>query len=100
MNKRTLAFALAATLAFPILASADEIRQRAIEQQERIHAGLRSGQLTPREAHELERREARLDEEIATMRARNGGRLTLAQRARIDRQQDELSAAISHKRHN
>lgn len=90
-----LTLAMLSTAAF-----AQEINQREENQQDRIQQGEQSGQLTNREANHLERREARIDDQVARERAANGGRLTAAERARVNHEQNRASRAIYNKKHN
>ena len=73
---------------------------REVRQQERVEQGLHSGQLTGREAAHLENREAKIDAETARDRAENGGTLTPAERAKIERQQNRASGAIYRQKHD
>ncbi len=75
------------------------IGQRQRNQQKRIGTGVKSGQLTAREAARLERREAALNREIRRDR-RDGGGLNARERRRIDRQQDRLSRGIYRQKHD
>jgi hypothetical protein len=76
------------------------IGQRQENQQDRIAQGIRSGQLTPREAANLENKEQGLNREIAGMRQANGGKLSKADRQAVNRQQNKLSKQIYNKKHN
>ena len=53
-----------------------QIHNRKENQQDRIANGVASGQLTAGETADLEKRESKLNEEIRTDRAANGGSLT------------------------
>jgi hypothetical protein len=77
-----------------------QIGQRKENQQKRIGEGIENGSLTPREASRLERKEAALNHETRTMRAENGGTLTPAQKAKVNRQQNRLSKGIYHQKHD
>lgn len=77
-----------------------EVGQRQRNQQERIGQGIKSGQLTSREAAHTERREAGVNHEIARDRAANGGTLTAGERARVNRQENRNSKSIYNKKHN
>jgi hypothetical protein len=92
------AVVLALSMGLPALAARAD--QRADNQQDRIEQGVRSGQLTRREARQLERRQAQIDREIARYRAMNRGRLTIAQQRKIDREQDQLSRDILRQKHD
>jgi hypothetical protein len=77
-----------------------EVGQRQRNQQERIAQGVKSGQLTAGEAGHLEGREAAINKEVHTERAANGGKLTPAERAQVNRQENRTSRAIYRKKHN
>jgi hypothetical protein len=99
--KRTLVLlALIATVAVASRpAQAGEIGQRMRWQRARIAQGVRSGQLTPREAHRLRMGERR----IAWQRARffaNDGRLGPVERARLNRHLNRESGRIYALKHN
>ena len=76
------------------------INQRVENQQDRIAQGVRDGQLTPRETSRLENREARIDNEIRHDRRADGGHLTYAERAQINRQLNHTSQNIYRDKHN
>jgi len=96
--------ALTAALVFTSSAafaqSGATIRDRKDNQQDRIGQGVRSGQLTPREAGRLERQESRLNREAHQMRARDSGHLTRRDRRILSRQQNRESARIYRDKHN
>jgi hypothetical protein len=71
-----------------------------VRQQKQIAKGIENGSLTPNEAEYLERREAKIDREIKRDRAANRGKLTPAERAKINREQDRTSRAIYRLKHN
>ena len=89
---------LTALLSSTVIAA--EVDQREANQQARIAQGVRSGQLTEGETAHLENREAHISREIARDRAANGGHLTAAERAKVNRQQDRTSGAIYRDKHN
>jgi hypothetical protein len=80
--------------------SAQEVNKRQENQQDRIAQGVNSGQLTPHETANIERREGRINREIARDREKNGGTLTNKERRRINRQQNRLSRRIYRDKHN
>lgn len=98
--KTSLATLLIATCISASAARAAEVDNREANQQARIAQGVRSGQLTPGETSHLENREARINREVARDRAANGGHLTGAERARVNRQEDRTSGAIYRDKHN
>jgi len=77
-----------------------EIGQRQRNQQDRIAQGIRSGQLTPREASNLENKEQGVNREVKGMRQANGGKLSQADRKAVNQQQNKLSEQIYDKKHN
>ena len=95
---------LATTLAIvPSLAFAQsnaEINQRKTNQQDRIANGVQSGQLTPRETSHIEHQEAAINHEEKAMRAQDNGHLTKADRAVINKQQNQESRRIYRDKHN
>jgi len=77
-----------------------EIGQRRKDQQDRIANGIRSGQLTPHEASNLEKKEQGVNREVKGMRQANGGKLTNSDRKAVNQQQNKLSKDIYDKKHN
>src|SRR5579883_277001 len=76
------------------------VGQRKENQQDRIANGIKSGQLTAGETSKLETKEAAVNGEIKADRAANGGKLTPAERAKVNRQQNRLSKQIYADKHN
>jgi hypothetical protein len=72
--------------------------QRDVNQQQRIDQGLKSGQLTTREASQLEREESRVERDQA--RAMQDGKLSPAEKARLAREQSRVSRDIYREKHN
>ena len=75
-----------------------KINERQVNQQKRIRQGVRSGQLTRKEARHIEVREARIQHE--KMMAKADGRVTMAERRRLNRELNHQSKMIYHKKHN
>jgi hypothetical protein len=88
------------TIALASSGFAQGIKNRRENQQDRIANGVASGQLTAGETAKLERQEARLNRQIATYRASNGGTLTNAQKRQIHARQNKLSREIYNDKHN
>jgi hypothetical protein len=88
-----VALALAAT-------SFAQVNARRENQQDRIAQGIRSGRLNAGETARLERQEARIDREVRSDRAANGGRLTPAERRKVNRQLNRESERIYRLKHN
>jgi hypothetical protein len=77
-----------------------QIGQRRENQQNRIAQGIKSGQLTPGETAKLEKQQQGINKEVGGMRQANGGKLTQADKAAVNQQQNKASANIYHKKHN
>ena len=82
------------------LAKAGEVDRREERQQDRIGQGVQSGQLTPGETAHLEKQEQRIDSQVKTERAENGGHLTAAERRQVNREQNRESRRIYAAKHN
>jgi hypothetical protein len=80
-------------------ANAEDIHAREVRQQKRIAQGVRTGNLTAREAATLENKEAALHREIRRDRV-DGPGLTLKERQKIARQQSQLSRKIYRESHD
>ena len=78
----------------------NEINRREQNQQNRIANGVKSGQLTPREASRLERRENRLVQNEKRDMARDGGHLTKRDQAKLNREANHISKEIAKDKHN
>ena len=81
-------------------AMGQNINHRKVDQQSRIAQGMRSGQLTGREAGNVERREGSINREEHAMRRSDGGRLTARDRATLTRRQNRVSRSIYRDKHN
>jgi hypothetical protein len=96
--------ALAVATVFAGLSSAASAEEgesffgRNVEQQRRIEEGLRSGDLTTREAARLEAEQSRVERFEA--RALRDGTVSAEERRRIDAAQDRVSRDIARERHD
>src|SRR6202521_824585 len=77
-----------------------KVEQRKQNQQDRIANGVKSGQLTPGETANLEKKEAAINKETRADRAANGGKLTPAEKAQVNHQQNQMSKQIYADKHN
>lgn len=77
-----------------------EVGKRAENQQDRIANGVQSGQLSAKEAGQLEKNQAKINQEIHADRQANGGKLTASEKAQVNRQQNQQSRQIYHARHD
>ncbi len=101
---KIIAIALASTLALASLAQAQEtnatINHRKAEQQQRIAQGVKSGQMTAGETAHIERQESAINHEERNMRTQDNGHLTKADRAAIQKQQNQENRRIYRDKHN
>ncbi len=97
-----LAATLAATFALPVFAqtagSTQSDTARDVAQQQRIESGLKSGQLSTREAGKLEKGEAHV-EKMEANAGRNGS-VSAAEQSRITAAQNRESGAIYNQKHD
>jgi hypothetical protein len=75
-----------------------EVGQRAQNQQKRVAAGLKTGQLTSGEAAKLQTKRAAFNREVQG--EENGGQLTAGEKAKVNHQQNKTSNEIHQKKHN
>ncbi|MBF0345912.1 MAG: hypothetical protein HQL06_17000 [Nitrospirae bacterium] len=74
------------------------IKARERNQQRRINQGIRSGELTPQEAARLEGREAKIKQD--EQRMKSDGKLTRAERRKLNKELNRSSHAIYKKKLN
>lgn len=93
----TLAIAVSAAISASATAqtSASET-QRNINQQTRIEEGLKSGELSTREAARLEQQQSKVNRDQA--RALQDGKLTAAEKAKIQTEQNKVSQNIKQEK--
>lgn len=89
----------AATLAQTTSTHPSGIDARERRQQQRIRQGIRSGELTRREAGRLEARQARINVDEAYAR-RSGGKLTATERRRLQGELNRSNRAIYKQKHD
>lgn len=76
------------------------VQQRKENQQDRIANGVQSGQLTAGETKNLETKEAGINKEESNMRKADNGKLTSADRTKLNNQQNRMSNQIYQDKHN
>lgn len=74
------------------------ITQRQVNQQKRIRQGVRSGELTRREARRMELRQAKVQHDKKVAKA--DGTVTPAERRKLRREQNRTSRAIRRQKHD
>jgi uncharacterized membrane protein YebE (DUF533 family) len=100
MKIKTLVGALAMTLAGLAMAqpSTPNLDKREAQQQQRIDQGVASGQLNAKETNRLDKREAKLAANEAA--AKSDGKVTRAERRKLQREAHRDSRAIHHQKHD
>lgn len=102
MKSAKIVSVLVATLfAIPVFAqntNTPNIDKRQERQQKRIAAGVQSGELTAKEAGNLEKREARIEADKQAAKA--DGNVTKAERAKLQHEENRASKKIFQKKHN
>ena len=106
--KQLLVAALMCMMAAPLLAQTSPattpstatpgINKRQLRQQARIRQGVRSGELTPSEAKNLEKREAKIQADKKAAKA--DGKVTPQERKKLNRELNRTNRAIRRKKHN
>jgi len=77
----------------------NEVNQREQNQQDRIANGLKNGTLNAKQAGNLEKREAAVQNREQKDMAKNNGHLTKAEQKGINRQQNRISRSIYKDKH-
>lgn len=102
-NKSIIAAVVAAAFALPSVAfaqtaSTPRIDQRQENQEKRIQQGVKSGELTKKEAARLEKGQARVQK--MEKKAMADGKMTKKEKARIEHAQDVQSKKINREKHD
>ncbi len=74
------------------------IDKRQANQERRIQQGVKSGQLTDKEAARLEKREAKIEADKQAAKA--DGKVTPQERKKLQREENQASRAIAREKHN
>lgn len=104
MSKFKTGLAIVIIAALPALAFAQAtpatqgIDKRKAEQQQRIDQGVKSGQLTPREAARLEKGQAKVQR--MEDKAKADGVVTAKERKQLAHEQDKQSKRIAREKHD
>ena len=103
MNKSIIAAIVAAAFALPSIAfaqttSTPRIVQRQANQDKRIEQGVKSGELTKKEAARLEKGQERVQK--MENKAMADGKMTKKEQARIEHAQDVQSKQIRREKHD
>lgn len=100
MQTKALLIATALVALMPLAANAGEVENRIHNQDARINQGIHNGSLTYGEDRRVDRRENEIQAERNRDLRRNGGHLTPAEYARLNRQENRLSDRIYVDKHN
>ena len=73
--------------------------QRRENQQDRIAQGVKSGSLNAGQTAKLEGQEAKINQQVRTDRAANGGKLTAAEKKQVNKEQNVESRRIYNNKH-
>ena len=98
---KNLSVAMIAAFAFPAfaqIAGTPRIDERQQEQQQRIDQGVRSGDITKKEAAHLRKQQAKIRQ--MERRAMADGRMSIKEKAQIELAQDKESLRIAKQKHN
>ena len=90
--------ALAFAQATPAVPATPKADQRQVNQQKRIDQGVKSGELTAREAAKLQKGQAKVQR--IEDRAKADGTVTAQERKRIAHEQDKQSKRIAREKHD
>jgi hypothetical protein len=97
MKKKFLLILLIA-LGVSITSTNAQVRRRAVNQQKRIHQGVKSGELTHHEATTLRHNQRDTRQDIR--KAKSNGKITTAERKDIRKDERKNSREIYRKKHN
>ena len=78
----------------------NEVNARLENQRDRIQQGVKSGELTNKEAKNINGQEKRMRAQVKAERAANGGKLTKGEKTQINKEMNVESRRIYRKKHN
>lgn len=99
-----LSLALAAAYASPARAESkfnkehprrEEVNHRLNNQHKRVKDGVKDGDLTKKQAHQINKEDRHIRREERRMAAKDGGHLTKADQAKLNRQENHVSRQIN-----
>jgi len=96
--KKKFLFTLFIALGLGITSTQAQVKKREVRQHERIHQGVKSGELTHREAKKLRSNEKDIHHDIKDAKA--DGKITPAERKDIRKDENKNSREIYRKKHN
>ena len=99
MNKSIIAIFTGLLVLTPLAAQAGSLQNRINNQEHRIYNGVKNGSISPQEYRQIDRQEDRI--EAARLRAiRSGGKLTQAEKHRLNHRLNQTSKTIYNYKHN
>ncbi len=78
----------------------NEVNARLENQRDRIQQGVKSGELTKKEAKNIRGQEKGMRAQVKAERAANGGKLTKDEKTQINKEMNAESKKIYRKKHN
>ncbi len=78
----------------------NEVNARMENQNDRIQQGVKSGELTKKEAHTVRTQEKAIRTQVKAERATNGGKLTAGEKRQVNKELNGESKKIYRKKHN
>ena len=78
----------------------NQVNRREGRQQQRIANGIKNGSINPKEAANLERREASVQRQEQRDMAKHNGHLTKAEQKQLNRRENHISRSIYRDKHN
>jgi hypothetical protein len=99
MNKSIIAIFTGLLVLTPLAAQAGSLQNQINNQEQRTYTGVKNGSISPKEYRQLDRREDKI--EAARLRAiRSGGKLTQAEKHRLNHRLNQNSKTIYNYKHN
>ena len=102
MNFKKILLGMCAFLIMQVTATAQtvtpQVKQHQINQQKRIHQGVRSGELNKRETVQLQKQQKKVNQHKKVVKS--DGVVTPKERARLQAHQAKASKSIYRKKHN
>jgi hypothetical protein len=99
MNKSIITILTGLLVLTPLVAQAGPLQNRINNQEQRVYNGVKNGSVSAKEYRQIDRRED--NTEAARLRAiRSGGKLTQAERNRLNHRLNQSSKTIYNYKHN
>jgi hypothetical protein len=99
MNKSIIAILTGLLVLAPLAAQAGSLQNRINHQEHRVYNGVKNGSVSSKEYRQIDRREDNI--EAARLRAiRSGGKLTQAEKHRLNNRLNQTSKTIYNYKHN